>query len=70
MSKRTECRNGQHRYLEQAGVGAGLRRTVCADCGAVTIDISQEMAVTSVSSRLRETRIEALGTAAPVNWTS
>jgi len=52
MSRKTECKHGQHRFAEQAGVGAGIRRNVCQSCGTVAIVITDEAPVTSVSSRL------------------
>ena len=59
MSKRTECRHGNHRFLAQVGVGAGIRRSVCSDCGVVAIEIIDEQSVTTVSDRLLEGRIDA-----------
>lgn len=52
MMRRTECKHGQHRFSEQVGVGAGIRRNVCEGCGTVAIFLTDETPVTSVSSRL------------------
>ncbi len=52
MAKKADCRHGQHRFAGQAGVGAGIRRNVCQDCGAVAILLTEEAPVTTVSSRL------------------
>jgi hypothetical protein len=52
MMRKTECKHGQHRFAEQAGVGAGIRRNVCEGCGTVAIFLTNETPVTSVSSRL------------------
>jgi hypothetical protein len=52
MAKKTGCRLGQHRFISQAGVGAGIRRNVCDDCGTVAIMLTDESPVTTVSSRL------------------
>jgi hypothetical protein len=58
MAKKTDCRHEQHRFMGQAGVGAGIRRNVCRDCGAVAIMLTNETPVTTVSSRLFGTRDE------------
>lgn len=52
MSRKTECKHGQHRFAEQVGVGAGIRRNVCESCGTVAIFLADEAPVTSVSTRL------------------
>ncbi len=58
MTKKTGCRHGQHRFMNQAGVGAGIRRNVCHDCGAVAIMLTDESPVTTVSSRLFAVRTD------------
>lgn len=59
MAKKTDCRHGQHRFMGQAGVGAGIRRNVCQDCGVVAIMLTDDAPVTTVSSRLFGARDEA-----------
>jgi hypothetical protein len=33
------CKNGEHSFAEPTSIGGGLVRSVCADCGEVTIDL-------------------------------
>ena len=37
MAGQDDCRRGNHDYAKSTGVGAGIRREHCADCGAVRI---------------------------------
>ena len=39
--RRSDCRKGRHEFGETQNVGAGIRRQVCIECGAVTIDLSK-----------------------------
>jgi hypothetical protein len=38
--RRSDCRKGRHEYGGAQNVGAGIRRQVCIECGAVTIDLT------------------------------
>lgn len=33
------CKNGAHTFAEPVSVGGGLVRSVCTECGEVTIDL-------------------------------
>jgi hypothetical protein len=59
MSQRTDCKRGEHHFDAQLGVGAGLGRNVCQGCGAVAIHLTDQVSVTSVSSRLLGGRVDA-----------
>jgi hypothetical protein len=41
-----------HDFERSGGVGAGLDRFLCAECGYVQISLSGETPITAVSSRL------------------
>gem|GEM_PF-3352270 len=42
MSRKGACRKGIHRFASPADAGAGIRRRVCEECGAVTIEATGE----------------------------
>ncbi|MDH4116544.1 MAG: hypothetical protein OEX04_08595 [Acidimicrobiia bacterium] len=56
MSRRNECRNGQHQYTYCASEIAGIKRSVCNGCGSVSIDLTAVDTVTKVSERLTSVR--------------
>ena len=38
--RRADCKKGRHFYGEAQSVGGGIRRQVCTECGAVSIDLT------------------------------
>lgn len=40
-SQRRECRAGHHRYPKATPIGGGITRAMCADCGAVSLDLRE-----------------------------
>jgi hypothetical protein len=37
-----KCRAGKHRYEPVPGIGAGLQRQKCGNCGSVMIDLTDD----------------------------
>ncbi|HKX74061.1 MAG TPA: hypothetical protein VJR05_01590 [Acidimicrobiia bacterium] len=46
MAHIQRCREGQHRFEDVPGAGAGLERRKCLSCGSVVIDLTTEESVT------------------------
>lgn len=52
MPGAAECRNGAHDFAPPVTVGAGIERSTCRGCGAVTIDLSDEQGLSDIGPGL------------------
>ncbi len=45
MAHIQRCRDGQHKFEDIPGAGAGLERRKCVACGSVIIDLTSDEAI-------------------------
>jgi hypothetical protein len=52
MANAHKCRAGKHRFELVSGIGAGLQRQKCANCGSVMIDLTDDHELDLVAAGL------------------
>jgi len=61
------CREGTHRYELIPGIGAGLQRQKCANCGSVMIDLTDDESLDLVPAGLFTARRATVFAVPPTN---